>query len=265
MATSVRFGLSRDRGVGGRRAERAVQRVRGQIGGVQLARREPAELLGDLAHAHARGVEQRLALDQRDGRRAGRQHRAAARRVEARGGDAVAVDLHGDPDQVPAHGASGVAVMAPGQHDAAPVGRGEVFGEALAIHERRVYDRRLLAQSVRPASLNLRSRLREVTRGVDGVGLDVLGQLAGLARLDERDGAMLARGHDLQPLLLEAAVLRRRGRAGDLAAVLADERDAALIGGRQRLLAANRRMRPAVHARLVVRADLVGLAQVRRR
>ena len=81
IATSVR---SRDRRAiaasARRRAERAVQRVRGQVGGVQLARREPAELLGDLARADARGVEQRLALDERDDRRARRGQRAAAGR-----------------------------------------------------------------------------------------------------------------------------------------------------------------------------------------
>ena len=73
--------------------------------------------------------------DQRHGRAAPAAVRsAAARGVEAGLDDAIAVHAHGDADQVPADRAPGVAVEAPGKHDAAPHGRGEVFGEALAVH-----------------------------------------------------------------------------------------------------------------------------------
>ena len=48
--------------------------------------------------------------------------------------DAIAVHAHGDADQIPADRAPGMAVEAPGKHDAAPHGRGEVFSEALAVH-----------------------------------------------------------------------------------------------------------------------------------
>ena len=51
-------GIGRERGAGAcGRAQRAVQRVGGQLGGVQLARRQPAELVGDRGRADARGVE----------------------------------------------------------------------------------------------------------------------------------------------------------------------------------------------------------------
>ena len=78
-----------------------MQRVGDQVGGVELARREPAELLGDLVRADARGVEQRLALDERDGGRGRGGERAAARGLEAREGDPVALDAQRDPDRSP--------------------------------------------------------------------------------------------------------------------------------------------------------------------
>ena len=52
---------------------------------MQLAGREPAQLGGDLARADPRGVQQRLAVDQRHGGRAGGGQRAAALGVEPRG------------------------------------------------------------------------------------------------------------------------------------------------------------------------------------
>ena len=68
---------------GDRGAERHVQRVGRQFGGVQLSRREAAQLGGDLARPDPRRVEQRRAAHQLDGRRAGGDHRAAAGRLEA--------------------------------------------------------------------------------------------------------------------------------------------------------------------------------------
>ena len=115
-------------------AERAVQRVGDQVGGVELARREPAQLLGDRVRADARGVEQRLALDERDGGRGRGGERAAARGLEARAGDAVALDAQRDPDEVAAGGPAGRPVVPAGDGHAAPGRRAQVLGEALAVH-----------------------------------------------------------------------------------------------------------------------------------
>ena len=68
-------------------AERAVQGVGGELGGVALGGDEPAELLGDLVGADARGVEQRGVAQQRDDRAAGCDRGAAAAGVEAGVGD----------------------------------------------------------------------------------------------------------------------------------------------------------------------------------
>ena len=64
-------------------AERAVQGIGGELGGVALGGAEPAELRFDLLGADPRGLEQRDAADQADGGAAGGDRRAAATRVEA--------------------------------------------------------------------------------------------------------------------------------------------------------------------------------------
>jgi hypothetical protein len=119
------------------RAERPVQRVGGEVGGVQLAGREAAEFGRDLARADARGVEHALAVDEQHGGRARRGQGAAALGVEAGRGDAVAVDPHRHADQVAAGGAAGAPVGGAGNGPTAPHGRGQVLLEALAVHERR--------------------------------------------------------------------------------------------------------------------------------
>ena len=125
----------RHRRVGARRgAERAVQRVGGQVGGVELAGRQPAQLGGDLVRADACRVEHVRALDQRHDRRAGGGHGAAARGLEAGGGHALAVDPQRDADEVTAGGAAGAAVVSAGRARAAPGGMLEVLAEGL--HER---------------------------------------------------------------------------------------------------------------------------------
>ena len=129
--------IVRDRRVGASGgAERAVQRVGRQVGGVELARRQAAQLGGDRVRAHARGVEHVRAVDQRDGGRAGRRHRPAAGGLEARGDHALAVDAQRDADQVAAGGAAGAAVVRAGRADAQPGGMLEVLAEGL--HEHRV-------------------------------------------------------------------------------------------------------------------------------
>ena len=130
-------GLRRERGTrAGRAPERAMQRVRRQVRRMQLAGRQAAKLGGDLARADPRRVEHALALHQGHGGRAGGGERAAALGVEARGVHAVAGYAHGDADQVTASGAAGGAVEGPGKRATAPMGRGQMLGEALAIHER---------------------------------------------------------------------------------------------------------------------------------
>ena len=127
--------VARQRRVGaGGGAERAVQRVGGQLGGVQLARREPAELGGDLVRADARGVEQARALDERDRGGAGGRHRAAARGLEAGCGDAPALDPQGDRDEVAADSAAGGSDGAAGGPDALPLRKLKMLGEAFGAH-----------------------------------------------------------------------------------------------------------------------------------
>ena len=115
-----------------------MERVGGQLGRVQLAGREPAELGRDRVRADARGVQQRLPCDQRDGRGAGGGERAAALGRERRGVHAIPAHADRDADQIPAHGTAGRPVMGARRRVAAPFRRGEMLCEALAVHERRV-------------------------------------------------------------------------------------------------------------------------------
>ena len=75
-----------------RRAERAVQRVGRQVGGVELAGAQPAELGGDRRAAHARRLEERRAAHELDRGARGGDRRPAARGLEPGVGDPVAVD-----------------------------------------------------------------------------------------------------------------------------------------------------------------------------
>ena len=135
MATSVRRGSARERRVGaGGEAERAVQRVGRQLGGVQLAGREPAQLGGDRVRADARGVEHARALDERDGGGAGGGGGAAARGLEAGRGDAPALDPQGDRDEVAASSAAGGSDGAAGGLEALPLRKLKMLGEAFGAH-----------------------------------------------------------------------------------------------------------------------------------
>jgi hypothetical protein len=77
-----------------------VERIRGELGGVQLARREATQLRGDLVRADAGDVEDRRPVRKGDRGRAGGRRGAAARRLEAGGGDALALDPQRDRDEV---------------------------------------------------------------------------------------------------------------------------------------------------------------------
>ncbi len=118
-----------DGGLASGRAERAVQRIGGELGGVHLRGQQPAQLLGDLLGADPRGVEQWAAADQRDGGRARGLGCAAAARVEARlvdltpGALCAGGERERDPDQIAAGRATrGARVGARGDRARAPAG-----------------------------------------------------------------------------------------------------------------------------------------------
>ena len=135
MATSVRPGAAGSARAGrGGGAERLMQRVGGQLGGVELAGREAAELVGDLARADPRRGEQRRALRQRDGGGRRGDRRAAAGGLESGGRHALAVQREVDPDQVAARRAAGRAGERLRGYVTAPVRVVQVLGEALGVH-----------------------------------------------------------------------------------------------------------------------------------
>ncbi len=115
-------------------AERAVQRVGGELGGVALGRAEAAELGGDLLGTDARGVQQGAVAQQRDHGAAGRDRGAAAGGVEACVGQPpVRVERKRDADQIAAGGsARGTRVRARGRVPA-PVWSLQVFGEPRSL------------------------------------------------------------------------------------------------------------------------------------
>ena len=127
--------VERDRSAGSRgEPERAVQRVGGQVCRVQLARREPAELVGDRARPDARGIEHRRARHERHRRRSRGDHRAAAGSLEAGLGHPRAVDPDPDGHQVTARGAAGRSHGSAGGHVPLPLREIQMLGEALGAH-----------------------------------------------------------------------------------------------------------------------------------
>jgi hypothetical protein len=119
-------------------AERAVQRVSREVRGVELARREPAELGGHVVGADPRRREHGRALGERHRGRPGGQRRPAPRGVEARLRDAVALDAQGNPHEIAARGAARRTRVGAGRRVAAPRGRAQVVLEGLGVHDRRV-------------------------------------------------------------------------------------------------------------------------------
>jgi hypothetical protein len=127
-------------GVTRRRAERAVQGVSREGRGVEPSGRQSAQRVGDRPGAHERGFGQRCAADELDHGAAGRPCRRAAGGVEARVGDAIAVDPHGDADLVAAGSparARGVRMVAqpaaPARGVEVVVERREVERHALSV------------------------------------------------------------------------------------------------------------------------------------
>src|SRR5579875_2933981 len=155
-------------------AERAVQRVGGELRGVLLGGAQPAELGGDVARADARCVEQRGAAHETHGGAAGCDRRAAAARVEARVGDAPVLAVGGERDrdahEVAARGAAGRA----GERVARPVPARErtfeVAGEQLlssiSLRQRRGD---VHAASVGPGGPSVRA----AASGADGARQDL--------------------------------------------------------------------------------------------
>lgn len=111
-----------------------MQRVRSQIGGVQLAGREAAELSRYLSGPDTRRVEDVAATEESDGGAAGGDDRPAARRVEAGIAHALPFHRERDADEVTAGGTAGRARAGAGYIVAPPHGRLQVLLEALEIH-----------------------------------------------------------------------------------------------------------------------------------
>ena len=122
----------RDGGVGADgRPEGAVQRVGREVGGVQLAGAQPAQLGRDDPCADAGGVEDVGAVDELDRRGRRGLRGAAARRVEGGLRDAVPLHAEGDPDEVAAGGATRRPVVRAGRRRTTVARMAQVILEAL--------------------------------------------------------------------------------------------------------------------------------------
>ena len=127
------------RGRAGGAAERAVQRVGGELGGVALGGAQPAELRARSRRRRSARRRAAGAAQQRDDGAAGGDRRAAAARVEARVGDralrAVRIERERDADQIAAGGAAGGARDGVRGHVPAPVRAFEMACELLGARD----------------------------------------------------------------------------------------------------------------------------------
>ncbi len=116
------------------------ERVGDQLGGVELAGGESAELLREVVRAEPCGVEQRHPLDQLRGRAERGDRRAARLRLPADGADAAAVvvERECDPHDVAAQSCAGDAERRTLRRAPVPVTGGQMVLEQLAIHDQRV-------------------------------------------------------------------------------------------------------------------------------
>ena len=116
-------------------AERAVQRVRRELGRVALGGGQPAQLALDLIGADPRRVEQRRTAQQGNRRAAGRENGTAAARVEARlehaAGGVALPNSDGDPHQIAARGTAGGTGAGAVGHEPAALRVVQVLLEAL--------------------------------------------------------------------------------------------------------------------------------------
>ena len=130
-------------------AQRAVQRVGGEVDRVALARAEAPQLGVQLAGAHARGVQQWAPGHQRDGGAARGDHGAAARRLEADRRHPLTVQRDPHADLIAARRpARDPHRAAPGQL-ASPLGRQQMVLEAVETHGSRLQPRRGQADNLR--------------------------------------------------------------------------------------------------------------------
>ena len=127
------LGIDGGGAVGGHRPPQgARERVGGELGRVELPGTQSAQRVGDGVRADARRLEDARPAHELDGGAARGDGRAAARRLEAGVGHAVAVDGDADAHEIAARGAAGRAVM---DGDAAAADRvQEVLFEALVGH-----------------------------------------------------------------------------------------------------------------------------------
>ncbi len=106
-----------------------MKRVRSELRDVALRRNEPPERGIDVVRPDARRIEEGRALDELDDRAAGGGERATALGVEARLGDAPALDAHAHADEVATGGATGRARVGRVGENAQARGRVEMLGK----------------------------------------------------------------------------------------------------------------------------------------
>ena len=135
IATSVRSVAARSRRrARGRGAERAVQRVGGEVGRVELADAQPAELGGDRRAVDAGRLQQRRACDELDRRARRGDRRAAARGLESGVADPVVLDRDRRWTRSPHAAPPATPECPPGGSCARPRGLAQVFCESLVRH-----------------------------------------------------------------------------------------------------------------------------------
>ena len=96
-----------------------MQRVRGEVGSVELPRGEATQLTGDVRRADAGRIQHAAALDERHDRAAGRDRGPATVRVERHLRDATVTEHQRNPHEVSAGSAAGAAHVRPGRHGTA--------------------------------------------------------------------------------------------------------------------------------------------------
>jgi hypothetical protein len=115
-------------------AERPMERVSREVGGVDLTRAETTELARDLPRAHARHLEDGASANERDGGAASGHRGAAPLAVEARVGNPIALDDERETQAIAARGAPGRAREGVGGHVPEALRGLEVVGEAFEVH-----------------------------------------------------------------------------------------------------------------------------------
>lgn len=121
-----------------RMPERHREGIGREIGGVELAGREPAEFVGDGLRIDTGHVEHGLPIGEGDHGAAGGLRRAAPAGLEADRRDALAVGGERDADQVAAGGAAGDADVRSRRRASTPGRMLKVLGEPLIGHRMRV-------------------------------------------------------------------------------------------------------------------------------